>query len=121
MSQLVILRDRYNENYQVHYGIATDPKVKSYDKVQTLAAMKGLSDTIMRLYRDATGLSIVQRRKLQGLEKGTLYFDNMRARLPPVFEWAPLPPPPLPPAQQHQDDDCDDEGGDMEEEERADN
>jgi len=118
MRQLVILRDRYNENYQLLHGIATDPKVKPYDKLQTLAAMKDLSDTIMRLYRDATGLSIVQRRKLEGLEKGTLYFDNMRARLPPVFEWAPLPPPAQ---QQQQDDVYDDEGGDMEEEERADN
>jgi hypothetical protein len=78
--------------------------------------MKDLSDTIMRLYRDAPALSIVQRRKLGRLEKGTLYFHNMRASLPPVFEWAPLPP-----AQQQQYDDYDDEGGDMEEEERADN
>jgi len=92
MRQLVILRDRYNENYQLLHAMATDPKVKPYDKLHILGAMKVLSDTIVRLYRDAPGLSIVQRRKLEGLEKGVLYFDNMKASLRPAgFNWSSLP------------------------------
>jgi hypothetical protein len=91
MRQLVILRDRYNENYQLLHAMATDPKVKPYDKLHILGAMKVLSDTIVRLYRDAPGLSIVQRRKLEGLEKGVLYFDNMKASLRPAGSWSSLP------------------------------
>jgi uncharacterized protein YerC len=99
MRQLVILRDRYNENYQLLRAMATDPKVKPYDKLHILGAMKVLADTIVRLYRDAPALSIVQRRKLEGLENGVLYFDNMRASLGPAGVW----PPPIPQQQDNDD------------------
>jgi hypothetical protein len=105
MTQLCILRDRYNENYQLLRGIATDPKVSAYDRIHTLAAMKVLSDTIMKLHNDAPAFSIIQRRKLEGLEKGALYFENIKARLPPVFEWA--TPPPLLHTQQQDDNSYD--------------
>jgi hypothetical protein len=140
MRQLVILRDRYNENYQLLRAMATDPKVKPYDKLHILGAMKVLADTIVRLYRDAPALSIVQRRKLEGLENGVLYFDNMRASLRPAgFNWSPLPGPTtpvdepssqsqqqqqeedllLPPSQLRDDRDSNSNGGNNNEEERT--
>jgi hypothetical protein len=103
MRQLVILRDRYNENYQLLGAMATDPKVKPYDKLHILGAMKVLADMIVRLYRDSPGLSVVQTRKLEGLKKGTLYFDEMNTRMRPVFDL----PNALPPGMDNNDSSVD--------------
>jgi hypothetical protein len=97
MIQVVILRDRYNKIYQHLQAIATDPKVKASDRMHALAAMKELSDATARLHRDAPLLSIVQKRKLSALKKGSLTFmmGDERLRLPPaMFDRTPPPAPP---------------------------
>lgn len=95
MNQVAILKERHNKIYQYLQAIATDPKVRAYDRMYALAAMKELSDATARLYRDAPGISIVQKRKLLAMKTGSLFLaENERLRLPPVFNWSP----PLPPS-----------------------
>jgi hypothetical protein len=99
MRQVVILHDRYNKILKYIEAIATNEKVRAYDRLHALFAMKGLSDAIARLYRDAPALSIVQKRKLEAMKTGSLFFEAEKARLLPVYnDWSPygnnLPPSP---------------------------
>lgn len=110
MRQVVILNDRYNKILRYIEAIATDPKVKAYDRIQALAAMKELSDAIARLHRDAPALSVVQRRKLEAIKKGPLLIDTTdRLRLPPVFDSSPPPTTEPPTTAEHSEEEKEEE------------
>ena len=118
MRQLVILKDRYTENYQLLRAMAVDENNSVADRLNTLASMKVLADSIAKLYRDAPAISAIQRRRLEYYQKGAVYLPSEKAYLPPPpaitrspasgtsipFGWESQPPE-SEPEQQQQDSD----------------
>ncbi len=92
LRQLCILRERYNQHYMLLRSMAEDPKNNVADRLNTIASMQQLADTLMRLHRDSPALIVVQQKKLEGLQKGSIHFEDMitRERLRPAGVWLPM-------------------------------
>lgn len=89
--QLVILSDRYNFIYQELRSIATDTTQSAEDRMSALHSMASLALTISRLSADAPTITAVQLRKLEAVRTGALYFGDLRAHLPPIWQPEQLP------------------------------
>jgi hypothetical protein len=101
MREMVLLLQRYNSIYRTLKEISEDSTISADDRLGALGSMAQNAKARVELFMMSPGLSIRQRRKLEALQKGSLYFDNIRARLPPIAEWA-LPP--LPEQEQQQEE-----------------
>jgi hypothetical protein len=88
LRQTSILLQRYTKILQALESMAEDQNITATERLAVLSAQMQVSRSILNVYRDAPALSIVQQRKLQGLQHGFLRFDDMQAHIPPSLpEW----------------------------------
>jgi hypothetical protein len=83
--EMALLLERYNSIYRTLKAISEDTGVDAQDRLNALGSMAQNAKARVELFLMSPGLSIRQRRKLEALQTGSLYFGDIRARLPPTW------------------------------------
>jgi hypothetical protein len=83
--EMALLLERYNSIYRTLKAISEDSTISAEDRLGALGSMAQNAKARVELFMMSPALSIRQRRKLEALQTGSLYFGDIRVRLPPTW------------------------------------